>query len=356
MRPVQLGANQPRQFYKGGQSIAELRGMGGSDEFGPEDWVGSATPRFGRGDDGLTKMPDGRYLRDVIEADAEGWLGPEHVEYFGSDPALLIKLLDAGQRLPVHVHPDRAFAVRHLGSRHGKTEAWVVLGTSGSEPVVYVGWRRDVEQPELSRLVSEQDTRALLGLLNRLTVEPGDAVLVPAGTAHAIGAGVFSLELQEPTDFSIMLELEGFDIDPAAAYVGLDRDLALSCVSRRALRDRDLGHVALQGGRAGASATMAAREGGTVEDILPEAAAPYFRAQRVVGGGKVSLEASFAVVVAAVGEGCLQGDGWEVAAKRGDTFVVPWSAGAVQVAGEIELLRCLPPLPVDAAKDDPGAT
>ena len=88
--------------------------MAGSSEFGPEDWIASATPRFGRGDDGLTTMPDGRYLRDVIDTDAESWLGPEHVEYFESDPALSVKLLDAGQRLPVHVHPDRAFAVSHL--------------------------------------------------------------------------------------------------------------------------------------------------------------------------------------------------------------------------------------------------
>jgi mannose-6-phosphate isomerase len=355
MQPVQLGANQPRQFYKGGQSIAALRGMAGSSEFGPEDWIASATPRFGRGDDGLTTMPDGRYLRDVIDTDAESWLGPEHVEYFGSDPALLVKLLDAGQRLPVHVHPDRAFAVSHLGSRHGKTEAWVVLGTSGSEPVVYVGWRRDVEPPELSRLVAAQDTEALLGLLNRLTVEQGDAVLVPAGTAHAIGAGVFSLELQEPTDFSIMLELEGFAIDPAGAYLGLDRDLALSCVTRRALGDRDLAQVTVEAGSSRPGPAGVVGVEGTVEDILPEAAGPYFRAQRVTGGNKVNLEPSFAVVVATTGEGRLRGDEWEMAVKHGDTLVVPWAAGAVKVEENIELLRCLPPLPVDAAKDDPGA-
>jgi mannose-6-phosphate isomerase len=355
MQPVQLGANQPRQFYKGGQSIAELRDMTGSDEFGPEDWVASATPRFGRGNDGLTTMPDGLFLRDVIEADAEAWLGPDHVEYFGSDPALLVKLLDAGQRLPVHVHPDRAFAARHLGSRHGKTEAWVVLGTSGSEPVVYVGWRRDMEPAELSRLVAAQDTATLLGLLNRLTVQAGDAVLVPAGTVHAIGEGVFSLELQEPTDFSIMLELEGFDIDPSGAYVGLDPELALSCVSRRALGERDLGQVTLRPGRSGASLLPSAGGDGRVEDILPEEAAPYFRAQRVVGGDKVSLEPSFAVVVATGGEGQLEGPSWEAPVKRGDTLVVPWGAGAVKVEGEIELLRCLPPLPVEAAKDDHSA-
>ena len=54
-------------------------------------------------------------LKDVIAADPEAFLGPEHVASYGADPALLVKLLDAGERLPVHYHPGRAFAKQHLG-------------------------------------------------------------------------------------------------------------------------------------------------------------------------------------------------------------------------------------------------
>jgi len=356
MQPVQLDANQPRQFYKGGQAIADLRGGAATDAFGPEDWVASATPRFGRGNDGLSVMPDGRYLRDVIEADPEGWLGPDHVAYFGAEPALLVKLLDAGQRLPVHAHPDRSFALRHLGSRHGKTEAWVVLGTRGPEPVVYLGWRRDVEPAELSRLVSQQDTGELLGLLHKFEVERGDAVLVPAGTAHAIGEGVFSLELQEPTDYSVMLELKGFDIDPAWAYVGLDRELAISCVSRRAMPERQVNALKMHTSRSRASGSAPTGPGGGREDLLPDEANPYFRAQRVIGGNDVRLEPSFAVVVVGSGDGALSGEGWEVGLERGTTVVIPWGAGHVTVTGKVELFRCLPPLASDAAKDDPAAS
>ncbi|HXW77910.1 MAG TPA: class I mannose-6-phosphate isomerase [Acidimicrobiales bacterium] len=346
MQPVVLGPNQPRQFYKGGSAIAALRGSDEQTEFGPEDWVASATGRFGLGDDGLSRLPDGRYLRDVIEADPVQWLGPDHVGYFGADPALLVKLLDAGQRLPVHVHPDRSFAVRHLGSRHGKTEAWVVLGTEGTQPAVYLGWQRDVEPAELSRWVAEQDTVAMLGRMHKLGVAAGDTVLVPAGTVHAIGEGVFSLELQEPTDFSVMLEVKGFDIDPARGYVGLDRELAISCVNSRSLNDREVDALRTRTTTSGAVA---------VEDVLAEAAKPYFRAQRVSGGEGVSLEASFAVVVATSGDGLVSGEGWQLRLRRGTTMVVPWGAGGTKVEGRVELFRCLPPLPADAAKDDPGA-
>ncbi|MGA3219972.1 MAG: class I mannose-6-phosphate isomerase [Acidimicrobiales bacterium] len=349
MRPIELGPNQPRQFYLGGQAIAELRGVGEGDEFRPEDWVGSATPRFGMEEDGLSKLPDGRYLRDALEADPDSWLGPEHVKYFGASPALLVKLLDAGQRLPVHVHPNRSFAYRHLGSRHGKTESWVVLGARGADPVVYLGWSRDIETAELSRWVSDQDTMAMLGQLHKLEVEPGDAVLVPAGTPHAIGEGVFAVELQEPTDFSIMLEFKGFDLDPAGGELGLGRELALSCLRQKAFSAGDIDGLRRHH-KAGVGA-----EDGVVHDVMPVAANPYFRAQRVFGRGAVRLEASFAVVVVLSGQGSLEGDGWSVPVKRGNTFVVPWASGAVGVTGEVELLRCLPPLPADAKRDDPAA-
>ena len=154
------------------------------------------------------------------------------------------------------------FAARHLGSRHGKTEAWVVLGTKGSEPSVHLGWSRDVEQAELARWVTEQDRSSMLGTLNHLGVRSGDAVVVPAGTPHAIGEGVFCVELQEPTDFSVMLELKGFDLDPAGGELGLGRELALSCVRRGALTTRDLESLRRTRGTPGAIA------GPAVEDVF----------------------------------------------------------------------------------------
>jgi len=67
------------------------------------------------------------------------------------------------------------------------------------------------------------------------------------------------------------------------------------------------------------------------------------------------LEASFAVLLVIDGAGALEGDTWSAPVKRGNTLVVPWAAGEVRVTGEVELLRCLPPLPSDAKTDDPTA-
>ncbi|HTW08015.1 MAG TPA: class I mannose-6-phosphate isomerase [Acidimicrobiales bacterium] len=350
LRPVELGPNQPRMFYRGGEAIAEFRGLPVADGFRPEDWVGSATARFGSDRDGLSRLPDGGYLVEAIEADPEAWLGPEHARYFGASPALLVKLLDAGERLPVHVHPPRDFALRHLGSRHGKTEAWAVLGTRGAEPAVYLGWVRDVETEELSGWVNRQEVATMLAHLHVLHVGPGDTVLVPAGTPHAIGEGVFVLELQEPTDYSIMLQTEGFDMGGSAGDLGLGRDLAVSCV-----REKELTPGALEElrGRVPGYGQVDGRVAGPGRSVLPVSANPYFRAHHVAGPGG-ELAASFSVVAGLRGEGSVQGDGWEADVRAGTTMVVPWAAGAAKVHGELELLQCLPPRPEDAAKDAPA--
>src|SRR5438552_9831382 len=115
MRARAVPANTPRSFYRGAGRIHRFRGIPvPEDPFYPEDWIGSTTTRFGdRAARGLTTLPDGRTLADAIAADPEPWLGPEHVRRFGANPAVLVKLLDAGQRLPLHVHPDRSFARPH---------------------------------------------------------------------------------------------------------------------------------------------------------------------------------------------------------------------------------------------------
>src|SRR5215470_15172790 len=178
MPPVALGPNQPATFYRGSGRLAAFRGM--DLEPRPEDWVASTTTRYGQAGSGLSVLPDGTFLADAVAAEPLAWLGPAHVALHGTDPALLVKLLDAGQRLPVHVHPDRPFALAHLASPYGKTEAWIVLDAAPGASV-HLGFTRDVAAGELAAWVSAQDVAALLGATNRVPVHAGDAILCPAG-------------------------------------------------------------------------------------------------------------------------------------------------------------------------------
>ncbi|MFD0921105.1 class I mannose-6-phosphate isomerase [Saccharopolyspora rosea] len=330
---MELPANQPRQFYRGGSSIAALRGATDDREFGPEDWVASTTARFGQAESGLSRLPDGRWLRDAVAAAPREWLGPEHVAEFGDSTALLVKLLDAGQRLPVHCHPSDEFARRHLGSRFGKTEAWVVVGTSGPNPVVYLGFRDDVAPEVVDEWVSTQDSSAMLGSLNEIPVQPGDTVLVPAGTPHAIGAGVFIVELQQPTDFSITLEWDGFLADAESAFLGMDHRTALETVNRTGFGDAVLSSLIRRTGGQDAPRVP----------LLSEQAAPFFGAERLHGAAE--LAPSFGVLIVLDGDGKLRSDGGDVPVRRGSTVVIPHAAGPARLDGEITAVHCTPPAP-----------
>lgn len=334
-QPIVLPANQPRQYYRGGAAIAALRGVPPASEFGPEDWVGSTTTRFGQPTEGLSALPDGKLLRDAVAAEPEAWLGPDHVATFGDSTALLVKLLDPGQRLPVHCHPSDGFARQHFGSHFGKTEAWIVIGTGSGDPRVHVGFREPVDRYTLADWVRDQNHDALLGALNSTTVSPGDTIFIPAGLPHAIGAGVFIVELQQPTDLSVTLEWDGFLSDESAGSLGTGFDVALGCVDREGWGD----------GRWESLVRRTARREDAVVDLFGPDASPFFRADRLqVNGRPIELEPSFAVVVVLDGEGTLNTEhGGSLSLRKGETAVVPFAAGQSTVDGEVTAIRCRPP-------------
>ena len=234
MRAERLLPTRVYRFYRGGALIGRLRGEPETDDVFPEDWVGSVTPAHNPGrddpDEGLSRLADGRLLRDAIAADPIAWLGEEHLARFGTSTGLLVKLLDAAERLPVHVHPDRTFARQMFDSPFGKTEAWIVLDTRDGEADVWVGLRESVEAERYSRWIEEQDTDRLLSSLNRISVRRGDVVYVPAGVPHALGAGLLIAELQEPTDYSILCEWRGFPIRPEDSHLGLGWAAAMAAL------------------------------------------------------------------------------------------------------------------------------
>jgi mannose-6-phosphate isomerase len=306
-----LPANQPDTFYRGAGRIAEFRNVPALPDR-PEDWVGSVTTRFGLAPSGLSVLPDGRVLAEAIAADPAWWLGPSR-----TDTGVLVKLLDAGQRLPLHVHPNRSFANEHLASPYGKTEAWVIV-SARPDAFVHLGFARDVPAGELAGWVDGQKTDEMLAATNRIPVAAGDAILCPAGLPHAIGDGILLVEVQEPTDFSVLLEYETFGL--ADGHLGLGYDLALQCVDRGAWTPARLETLR-----------------GTASRLLPEAADEFFGARRLYGGDRV--EAGFSVLVAVAGEGRLRGEQDDLPVARGDTLLIPYAAGPLVLEGQIEAIR-----------------
>ncbi|RZQ59571.1 class I mannose-6-phosphate isomerase [Amycolatopsis suaedae] len=338
LSPIRLAANQPPQFYRGGDAIAELRTgqRSSASSFGPEDWVASTTTLFGQDTNGLTRLPDGTWLRDAVRADPEGWLGAKHVEVFGESTGLLVKLLDAGQRLPVHFHPTDEFAREHFDSHFGKTEAWIVVGTYGDDPRVHAGFAETVSKTTVSEWVRDQDAPAMLGALNSTPVSAGDTVYIPAGLPHAIGEGVFVVELQQPTDFSLTLEWRDFLDSPEKGHLGVGFDTALRTLDTSGWDAERLGSIIRH---------TAGTEGSTV-DLLAEDSAGFFRADQLRPAPALALDPSFAVLVVLGGSGTLRTEhGGEHGLTRGETLVVPYGAGEAELTGDVTVIRCRPPAP-----------
>jgi mannose-6-phosphate isomerase len=340
VRPVLLPPNGVPRFYRGGAAIAALRGTESVGERAPEDWVGSMTTVFGEKELGLSRLPDGGLLRDAAAADPVAFFGPDHATRRGADPALLVKLLDAGERLPVHVHPDGEFAREALGSPYGKTEAWIVVATTRPDAGVWVGFREDVSAETLARWVRDQDRQAMLDALNSIPVRAGDAIFVPAGVPHVIGEGVLLVELQEPADLSVLLEWQGFDTsDASEATLGLGWDAVLGWVE---LAGRDPAHLRAERGNGD----------GAVTSLLPATADRFFRAERIEPSPAATLERGFAILVVTEGAGILHGgDGDSLALRRGNGVLVPWAAGDCRLEGDLVAIACRPPAP-----DDRGAS
>lgn len=339
LEPIRLPANQPPQFYRGGDAIAALRGASQSEsKFGPEDWVGSATTMFGQDTNGLTKLPGGEWLRDAVHADPRAWLGEKHVAALGDSTGLLVKLLDAGQRLPVHFHPSDAFAQQHFDSHFGKTEAWIVVGTYGDDPRVYPGFRETLSKQTVNEWARDQDAPTMLGALNSIPVAAGDTVYIPAGLPHAIGEGVFVVELQQPTDFSLTLEWRDFLSGPEKGHLGLGFEKAIETLDTSGWDEARLKTIIKH---------TAGLDSPSV-DLLADGSDGFFRADQLKPGPgtTLSLDPSFAVLVVMDGTGTLRTEhGGEYALTKGDTFVVPFDTGESTVEGDLTVIRCRPPAP-----------
>lgn len=125
---------------------------------------------------------------------------PEAVGSFGKAFPFfptLIKLIDAKKALSIQVHPDDSFALSREG-QYGKTEMWIVLEREEGA-FLYFGFQKDYTEEEIRRAIEEDNFPSLLC---KVMVEPGDVFFIPAGTVHAIGAGILLAEVQQNSNLT----------------------------------------------------------------------------------------------------------------------------------------------------------
>lgn len=170
----------------GGEGLRMMFGRDIPDERTGESLEVSAIP-------GLeSRDPEGRKLTDLIEQYGEKLTGPGFARPF----PLLLKLLDAKEKLSVQVHPDDAYAAQAEG-KQGKTEAWHILFAAPGAELVF-GVKSGTSKEAL--LEASREGAAVEELLRKVKVRAGQTYYIPAGTVHAIGAGIILYEIQQSSD------------------------------------------------------------------------------------------------------------------------------------------------------------
>ena len=185
-----------KQYLWGGEKLIREYGISSPNTPLAEAWVlsahsdGDSRISFSEGELCSEGESFAEYLK--CHPEAVGSLG----KAFPFFPTL-IKLIDAKKALSIQVHPDDSFALSREG-QYGKTEMWIVLEREEGA-FLYFGFQKDYTEEEIRRAIEEENFPSLLC---KVMVEPGDVFFIPAGTVHAIGAGILLAEVQQNSNLT----------------------------------------------------------------------------------------------------------------------------------------------------------
>ncbi len=147
-------------------------------------------------------------LEGLNSADCNGNSLSKLIDIYGKDLLgadlsmpfpLLLKIISAGDKLSVQVHPDDDYAFAKE-KKLGKTEAWIILNAKKDAKIVY-GIKKGVTKEDLKNAFLN-DTKKIPDLLRFVPVKSGDAFYIPSGTVHAIGEGITLYEIQQSSDIT----------------------------------------------------------------------------------------------------------------------------------------------------------
>jgi mannose-6-phosphate isomerase len=224
------------------------------------------------------------------------------------------------------VHPDDEKG-RRLANDNGKTETWVIIYAEPGS-VIYAGLREGVTRDEFAKAL---ETGQVEPLLHRFEAKPGDCILIPAGTVHAIGAGVVLAEIQQMSDATFRLYDWG-RVGPDGKPRQLHIAEALESI------DFDRGPVNPLNPR------IEPIPGGTRERL---AHCPYFALERLRldGPTPVGRDDRFTILVALEGDTEITHQGDTRLLAFGQTRLLPASLGECELGprGHSVVLTCVIP-------------
>ncbi len=350
-RPLPLAYHPLYRFYEGGSLTRSFRGLPErGDDWWSEDWVGSCTcagntDPSGRAQ-GLSPVEVPGVgpvaLKEIVEALPEEMVGARFAERWGAITGVLVKLLSPAGPVPLHAHPTRAWARRHLGSPFGKTEAWILLDTPGDgseRAYAGIGFVPGIDRGWFADAVRRHDNPGLRGTLHRTDVHPGEVYVAHAGVPHYLGPRISFIEIQEPSDHIVIPETSGDD--DAGATMGLGWDLALDMIDYTgADADRTFARARQQ------PRVLRTSHGSREVRLFSSDLLEFFDATALEVPDEIEVsDGRFSIAIVVSGAGWIEGDFGRQPIRTGETFALPASLPFRVRAGRepVRVVRCLGP-------------
>lgn len=354
-RPLFFLPNRVWRCYTGGALMDRFTGAPHpADTHCPEDWLASAVralngPNSQGPEEGLSRVrrPGGQpgpLLADLIAADPMGYLGRCTAE---DGLGLLCKYLDSAVRLPIQCHPDRTQARELYHSEHGKAESWFILDTrviNRVEPYLLMGFKPGVTPEAFKAAIFRQDSAAMETMLNRVPVKPGDLYFLPGRFPHAIGSGVFMLEVQEPSDWVIQPEATcaGAPLTESDKWGPLAPEVALAVFDYTGMTVADIQH------RLRLTPEPAQKfPEGILERLIGPKTTDCFGLDLLTVRGAVALKLTppFHVGVVVRGTGWIEMGGDRIPVRQGQVYFMPYGVRQMTVAASpapLAMALCFP--------------
>lgn len=354
---IQILSTRVFRIYRGGYLLEKFRGIKNpQDSDYPEDWILStvkAMQPYGISDESISKIKtikDIDNLEVLIKHFPEDILGKGYVKRFGNSLNLLVKLLDSSIRLPLQTHPSKIFSRKYLNSDFGKAEAWYILATRkiGKEnPYVLIGFKPGITKDIMQKMVRGQDIEGMISFMHKVEVKPGDAIFVEPGIPHAIGEGIFMVETQEPTDFSILVEknIGTHILKEKDCHIGLGWDKALDIFDYQGYFLPEVNEKYRM-----KKETLSSNRGGKLFRLD---GGEYMKScfemmlMEEVKDVEISFEGRFASIVITKGEGIISTNVGDFKVKEGETYMLPASIGVhryIAAKDSLNIIISLPPI------------
>lgn len=308
MKPIKM---KPcfKQYIWGGDKLRTVYGKDTPESPVAESWEISAHP------DGLSMADGGEYDKMTIPELCEKY----GKEFYGASMAdgepfpLLLKILDADDRLSVQVHPNDEYASKHENGGKGKTEAWYILHAEEGASLIY-GFADSITPEEFRAAIEEGRCEEVL---NHVPCNAGDVFYIPSGTVHAVGKGLMIAEIQQSSNTTYRV----YDYDRRDAAGNL-RELHIE----KALA---VSNTASSRGSEKCVAKAEKIEGGTIKHIINN---EFFCFDELNISGKSVLDTSGLLHLLLVADGEMSVGGLKL--KKGDSALVPACVGEYAVEGE----------------------